>query len=180
MRDLKKIENELRFAADAGCDYTLLIEAADALEEAREKIETESKRPIFVITAGEYSDYGIVAVTRDYKTAQKIRKEWIRNHPYEKESTEIELYHDETIKKSMGLFEVYIENGNILKCGVKSFIKSIKEGIDFAEERDTYAEGYKTGRKLWIMTVIAENDEHAKKIAKDYVMRKEAEAQGLI
>lgn len=39
MRDLKKLENELRFAADAGCDYTLLIEAAEALRDAREIID---------------------------------------------------------------------------------------------------------------------------------------------
>ena len=31
MRDPAKIEAELRFAADNGCDYTLLLEAADAL-----------------------------------------------------------------------------------------------------------------------------------------------------
>ena len=40
MRDLKKLENELRFAADAGCDYTLLLEAADALAEAKKVIDT--------------------------------------------------------------------------------------------------------------------------------------------
>lgn len=31
MRDPAEIEAELRLAADYGCDYTLLIEAADAL-----------------------------------------------------------------------------------------------------------------------------------------------------
>lgn len=31
MRDFAEIEAELRFAADNGCDHTLLIEAADAL-----------------------------------------------------------------------------------------------------------------------------------------------------
>ena len=31
MRDFAEIEAELRFAADNGCDHTILIEAADAL-----------------------------------------------------------------------------------------------------------------------------------------------------
>lgn len=181
MRDLKKMENELRFAADAGCDYTLLIEAADALAEARKKIEEENKRPIFVITGGEYSDYGIVAVTRDYKEAGRIREEWMRTHPYDKETAEIERYHDEAVKKIMILFEVGVENGNILYCYAKiDFVKRIKEGIEFVEKRDhEYELGFKRNRNMWIVTVAAENDEHAKKIAKDYVMKKEAEAQDL-
>lgn len=39
MRDFEKIEADLRFAADNGCDYTLLIEAAKALRDAREIID---------------------------------------------------------------------------------------------------------------------------------------------
>lgn len=181
MRDLKELENELRFAADAGCDYTLLIEAADALSEARQKIEAESKRPIFVVTAGEYSDYGIVAVTRDYKEARRIREEARRMYPFDKETVKIERYHDEAIKKIMIKFEVGVENGNILYCYAKiDFVKRIKEGIEFVEKRDhEYESGFKRDRNMWIVTVAADNDEHAKKIAKDYVMKKEAEAQDL-
>lgn len=39
MRDPEEIEMELRFAAENGCDYTLLIEAADALAAENRIIE---------------------------------------------------------------------------------------------------------------------------------------------
>ena len=42
MTNLKRIENELRYAAENGCDYKLLLEAADALREARETIEEQN------------------------------------------------------------------------------------------------------------------------------------------
>lgn len=39
MRDFAEIEADLRFAADNGCDYTLLIEAAEALAKENELIQ---------------------------------------------------------------------------------------------------------------------------------------------
>lgn len=42
MRDPAEIEAELRLAADYGCDYTLLIEAADALAAENRLIERMS------------------------------------------------------------------------------------------------------------------------------------------
>ena len=39
MDEFKKLINELRFAADYGCDYTLLLEAAEKMEKLIDLLE---------------------------------------------------------------------------------------------------------------------------------------------
>lgn len=174
MRDLKKLENELRFAADAGCDYTLLLEAADALAEARKCIEEQKAGTIYVVTAGEYSDYGIVGVTLDYAKAKEECRRYKKIEP----SAAIEEHTDLILYKTLGLYEVIIKNGQIVNTFQRGERKRPKAEIVSLYRTDDYFRGRPDGN-TWIVNVFAENEEKARKIAKDAAMKKEAEAQDL-
>lgn len=177
MRDLKKLENELRFAADAGCDYTLLLEAADALAEVREWIEAQKAGTIYIVTAGEYSDYGIIAATKDKATAERIKNKYNRAAQYDR--ADIEEYDDAISEHEMTIFRVEIKNGEIsYSTAATNMTRAAKEEVRTAKKYDDYQNGKPNGTS-WIIHVIAKSEGTARKIAKDYVMQKEAEAQGI-
>lgn len=176
MRDLKKLENELRFAANAGCDYTLLLEAADALAEARKRIKELDSDVIYIVTAGEYSDYGIVAATKDKATAERIKSTYNRDSKYEQ--AEIEEFNDALKEHEMNVYEVFIKNTEILYSVIRERVKGIKEAVYDVHQFEDYKRGKPDGTS-WRVDVIAESECTAKKIAKDYVIQKEAEEQGL-
>lgn len=176
MRDLKKLENELRFAADAGCDYTLLLEAADALAEARKCIEEQKAGTIYVVTAGEYSDYGIIAATKDKETAERIKNTYNRDAQYER--ADIEEYDDAISEHEMTIYRVEIKNGEIQFSIPVCRTRATKERIETEKKFEEYKNGFPNGTR-WIIHVAAESEGTAEKIAKDYVMQKDAEAQNL-
>ena len=182
MRDFKRIENELRFAADAGCDYTLLLEAADALKEAREQIEQKRDGTIYIITAGEYSDYGIIAATLDKDKAKEIKEEYDKEAGDPYGEAEIEEHTDAIFEKRMNHYNVFIKDGNIVKTtepipGVQT--RTAKAFVEYINAYKEFKDGYETGESITVVSVIAENEDQARKIAKDHYMKAEAEAQGI-
>ena len=203
MRDFAEIEAELRFAAYNGCDHTLLIEAADALaaedkliqklssivvrnaqiritvdelKETADQIVAKSTGTIYIITAGEYSDYGIIAATKDKATAERIKNAYNRDSKYEQ--AEIEEFSDAIEEHEMNEYKVIIKNAEILYSVPMERVKGVKETVCDAHQFEDYKRGKPDGTS-WRIIVIAESEGTARKIAKDYVIQKEAEAQGL-
>lgn len=112
---------------------------------------------IYVITAGEYSDYGICAVTDDKKSAERLRKIYSSKW----REARIETYDTKYIyeePKTYWSFEVSL-NGAIVTG----------ELLYFREEEETEINEVElVGAKFYI-NVIAKDQSHAEKIAFDKI-----------
>lgn len=125
---------------------------------------------VYVITSGEYSDYGIRAVTLDKEQAELLRARysdgWDEAHieEYETDNYKIEVSED---YKPMWVVDFYFD-GDIRRCNIVAIGK--------------YKHGY-IRKGAWDVTpkvfVEAEDEEHAKKIAKDIYMKWLAEQNDL-
>ncbi len=136
----------------------------------------EQNEIIYIVTAGEYSDYGIIAATKDKKTAQRIADKFNQKSKYEE--AQIEEYYDAINRRPMTEYRIHIKNGEITAPKKVCVLEAEKESVEYADKSEEYIDGYPDGM-LWIVGVVADSEDHARKIAKDYVMKKEAEDQGL-
>lgn len=136
----------------------------------------EQNEIIYIVTAGEYSDYGIIAATKDKETAEKIANKYNKESKYEE--AQIEEYYDAINRRPMTEYRIHIKNGEITASKKVCVLETEKESVEYAYKSEEYIDGYPDGM-LWIVGVVADSEDHARKIAKDYVMKKEAEDQGL-
>lgn len=136
----------------------------------------EQNEIIYIVTAGEYSDYGIIAATKDKETAERIANEYNKESKYEE--AQIEEYYDAIYRRPMTEFIIHIKNGEITALWAARILETEKECVEYADKSVEYKDGYPNGM-LWRVDVVADSEDHAQKIAKDYVMKKESEEQGL-
>lgn len=112
---------------------------------------------IYVITAGEYSDYGICAVTDDKKSAERLCKIYSSKW----REARIETYDTKYIyeePKSYWYFEVSL-NGEVVNS----------ELLYFREEEETEINEVELYGTKFYINVIAKDREHAQKIAFDKI-----------
>lgn len=136
----------------------------------------EQNEIIYIVTAGEYSDYGIIAATKDKETAERIANKYNKESKYEE--AQIEEYYDAIYRRPMTEFIIHLKNGEITALWAASILETEKERVVYADKSVEYKDGYPNGM-LWRVDVVADSEDHAQKIAKDYVMKKESEEQGL-
>lgn len=110
---------------------------------------------VYVITQGEYSDYGIVAVTLDEKQAETLRI--INSREYE--PCNIEIYDTDDYKVEISedyrpWYKVHILNGEVI--GIRSFNENPNQKFQRIKEYDDF-----------FICVRAKDEEQAKKIAFD-------------
>lgn len=137
---------------------------------------------VYVITSGEYSDYGICAVTLDKEQAELLKIRYSDKY----DTAYIEEYDTDNYK--MEADDIYKHmyrtsfnmNHEIDSCNICSYI-NIKHGevVDH-----TIRFKYGDGRRSYfnynvIVFVEAEDEDHAKKIAKDIYMKWLAEQNDL-
>ena len=135
---------------------------------------------VYVITAGDYSDYHIVGVTTDKKFAEDFCKR--RNNPDEWIEYRVETYDTDDIMcltDNMHFWMVRANNKGerwALECD---------DSISYAvgERNKVQRSKYRNDEIQWYVYVVAEGKEHAMKIGIDLIMqsryRKEIEEGGL-
>lgn len=125
---------------------------------------------IYVITKGEYSDYGIVAVAIDKDKAEELRIAYSDKWG----DAMIEEYETDDYYAEKGRF--YIVN-----IGMRGAVKVYDTGVPDIDDRNKVciAEDYRTHRKYYTVQVKATDEEHAKKIGCDLVAKYKAERAGL-
>ena len=122
---------------------------------------------VYVITRGEYSDYGIVAVTLEKEKAEELKK----------------LYTDEWHEAMIETYDTddyYVENGRFygVEIGERSAIKAIKiNSVISVDDRNKVSLMH--NREDYFVYVKAKDEEHAKKIGADLVAKYKAEEQGV-
>lgn len=124
---------------------------------------------VYVITSGEYSSYGICAVTLDKEQAELLKTRYSDTwneaciEKYDTDDYKIEVSDD-----YIPLWNVEFRNGEIVRC-YKIFYERISHGTVYASE---------WSREVNVF-VKAKDKEYAKKIAKDIYMKWLAEQNNL-
>lgn len=125
---------------------------------------------VYVITKGEYSDYGIVAVTLEKEKAEELKI----------------LYSDswgEAMIETYDTDDYYVENGRfyIVEIGKKSAINVQEVGVISMDDRNEVKliTDWRTKKEKYVVYVKANDEEHAKKIASDLVAKYKAQEQGI-
>ncbi len=138
------------------------------------------RKILYAITSGEYSDYGICALTSDYERAKVLAKYYTRRG----DEAQIEEFIDgdpespET-NELQNLRPVWT---------VRSYIE--KNGIEWRAwinryELNSFENEYKCftpiswGSKVFEGLIMAKNEDHALKIAQDWYAKMKAERLGL-
>lgn len=125
---------------------------------------------IYVITKGEYSDYGIVAVALEKEKAEELRKLY-SNSWYE---AMIETY---------DTADYYVENGRFYEVtlGTRSAIRVREIPPVCVDNRNKVitTRNFSTKRMEYDVFVKAKDEEHAKKIGADLVAKYKAQQQGI-
>lgn len=124
---------------------------------------------VYVITQGEYSDYSICAVTLDKYQAELLKAKYSDSW----DEACIEVYDTDNYKIEVGegykpLWHVEICGSEILRCYMVSH-RQYKHGQGYMSAYDN---------RIHIFAE-AEDEEHAKKIAKDIYMKWLAEQNNL-
>lgn len=125
---------------------------------------------VYVITTGEYSDYGIEAVALEKEKAEELKKLYSNRWG----EARIEIYDTD---------DYYVEKGKFyrVKIGKRSAIHVEETGVISMEDRNKVSliRNWKTHRDEYIVYVKAKDEEHAKKIGADLVAKYKAEEQGV-
>ena len=113
---------------------------------------------LYAVTKGEYSDYRIITLTKNKKTAEKIAKEFSDRY----EMAMVEEYEDGSFCIGRIVYEVIVENGDL---------KSV-EAVMLDQFREINAEVMFNKFGKWYYTyVIADEKDKAAKIGKDRIMQ---------
>ncbi len=159
--------------------------------EEKERDGKSGMNDIYVITGGEYSDYGIYGVTTDYGRAIEMQQ-IVQAHLGSYEDARIETYKD-------GIFDNERMNTIVPKEFWKVFLESGKVpfGIKYVSDRKFQMQvigGPKKGpweltrngiprreiKKSYVVhNITADDEEQAIKIAIDAVAKHEAEKEGI-
>ena len=125
---------------------------------------------VYVITKGEYSDYGIEAVALEKEKAEELKI----------------LYSDswgEAMIETYDTDDYYVENGRfyIVEIGKKSAINVQEVGVISMNDRNEVKliTDWRTKKEKYVVYVKANDEEHAKKIASDLVAKYKAQEQGI-
>lgn len=126
---------------------------------------------VYVITKGEYSDYGIEAVTLEKEKAEELKR----------------LYSDkwnEAMIETYDTDDYYAKNGGFysVRIGKKSAIEVRKiNSVIPVDDRNKVSlrHDWRTNRENYFVYVKAKDEEHAKKIGADLVAKYKAEKQGI-
>jgi len=124
---------------------------------------------IYVITKGEYSDYGIVAVAIDKDKAEELRIAYSGL--------------DEAMIEEYETDDYYAEKGKFYRVniGMRGAVSVYETGVPDVTERNKVfiIEDFRTHRKCYTVQVKAADEKHAKKIGCDLVSKYKAEKAGL-
>lgn len=128
---------------------------------------------IYVITKGSYSDYHICAVTTDKEKAERLALFYTDRWD---EAKVEEFEEDEIPDDCMPIYFVRYKNGKwyIDNCGIES--------PDHEAEHAFFKRNYVRGTydfDSFYCDVMADDEEHAIKIAQDLYAKKKAELMGL-
>lgn len=118
---------------------------------------------VYVITAGDYSDYHIEAIFTDLEQATAFKDVFNKSHSYD--SAKVEVYETDTIHVEKG-FAAYS-------------IQFDEEGAVTKIEKDPYSNNFNTFECNRVC-VMARDIEHALKIAYDLWAVKSAEKEGIV
>lgn len=112
---------------------------------------------IYVITKGEYSDYHICAVVKDYDKAQILQKKFSGNFGIaEIEEFDTEVYNDVCADKDLYIIR-FDKNGNVKNV-------YIEDDWDYFDPEDNPVNIYSNDNSV-VVYVLAFNEESAIKIA---------------
>lgn len=121
---------------------------------------------VYVITAGEYSDYQIYGVAVDKTIAQQIADRVNKFWQDEGEIANIEEYDTDSWTEIVATGDMY----DVYKCmknGGRLDVYKTKNAIDSRyKNRNKVKKVYRNHRDIMV-TVVARDEEHAKKIAAD-------------
>ena len=137
----------------------------------------DNEKKIYVITAGEYSDYHICAVTTDKERAEFLKKWYFRSNG----DVEIEEYTDgePDVPTTADLVPIYVitctEKGDINQ----HFIGRYVERNEMPSPKFGFFRYYQNGQEYFRGELTAEDEEHAIKIVKDKRAKMLAERFGI-
>ena len=126
---------------------------------------------VYVITKGEYSDYGIEAVTLEKEKAEELRilysDSWC--------DAMIETYDTDDYYVEKGRFyEVRIGKSSAINIRETGYIVSVEN-----RNKVSLIRNRKTNEDDYAVFVKAKDEEHAKKIGADLVAKYKAQQQGI-
>ena len=125
---------------------------------------------VYVITTGEYSDYGIEAVVLEKEKAEELKKLYSNDWGV----VRIETYDTD---------DYYVEKGKFyeVKVGKRSAIHVRETGVTNIKDRNkvSFGRNWFTNVEEYSVLVKAKDEEHAKKIGADLVAKYKAEKQGV-
>lgn len=125
---------------------------------------------VYVITKGEYSDYGIEAVALEKEKAEELRERYSNQW-------------DEAMIETYDTDDYYVEMGRFyeVKVGKRSAIHVRETGVTNIEDRNkvSFGRNWFTNVEEYSVIVKAKDEEHAKKIGADLVAKYKAEKQGV-
>ena len=139
---------------------------------------------IYVITAGEYSDYHIVAVTTDKEKAENFVKLHNDSKRFYYDDAYVEEYDTDDFDIAIDdcnakYFKVigewnYVENGVDIECDEIDSLEYI------ADRNNQHYHIYAGEATRWMFYCTAEDEEHAIKKATDWAAQQKAEIKGVI
>ena len=125
---------------------------------------------VYVVTKGEYSDYGICAVTLDKDKADELCHRFSDSWG----DAYIETYDTDDYDSDKGRFYQ-------VKIGKRSLLKVREIGVVGLDERNRVFTDTdrRTHTKYYFVNVKTKDEEHAKKIGSDLVAKYKAQEQGI-
>lgn len=114
---------------------------------------------VYVITKGEYSDYGICGVAIDKKRAERIR-DFVSDGCYQAEIEEYDTDNFKQLEDGKKAYDVTIHDNGSVSCDSAGYYSA-----DASSGRE---ECYRFNNAYYL-TIWAKSEEHAKKIAQDRV-----------
>lgn len=140
---------------------------------------------IYIITAGSYSDYEVYGATTDPDRAEDMRRKVSCHAGYTGDEAEIEVFEDgvfrsdswysdfnETVPVKYWFVEIRLKSGEV--CEVFEFWDDAGKQIECSESNKGRRE-----EGTNVKYILAEDEEHAIKIAKDYRAKFLAQLYGL-
>lgn len=138
-------------------DYTIYQQGKDKVLDVPSSVfASEEAQKLYAVTAGEYSDYHIVAITSDKNKAEQIKETYIKRYRWYSDEINIEEYADGYLALGQG-WRVCLDKktGNVLKVD-----KDMSES--FFSRMTCSSSG---GEAIMCAYVMADTEERAIKIA---------------
>ena len=134
---------------------------------------------IYIVTRGEYSDYGILAAFLDKAKAEQFVEKYNRGVNYDPDKAEIEEY-EEGVPFDFNTLDIY-EVRFYYDIGARDATKvALDDSYDYQNiPRVRTPRGNVYSSWAYLVTVAAKDEEHAFKIACDTLAKWKAEQEGL-